>query len=320
MTEAVVSQSEFRVLGIDVSKDTLDGCFLPGPVRFVKENTEEGISQISKAIQERGIDLIIVEATGGYEIPLVVALTVQKLPVVIMNPRRIRNFADAIGVLAKTDTIDAEVIARFGETIRPPVRSLPEEKYSLLSQLVVRRRQMVEMLTMERNRFAGSLGAIRKAVEKHIRYLEKGLAEIEKQIGDEIKKSPEWKLKSDLLETVKGVGPVLTSTFLSALPELGTLSKKKIAALVGVCPFNCDSGHMKGKRMIFGGRQDVRNVLYMSALVACRYNPVIKSFYNRLILAGKPAKVALTACMHKLLIILNAIIKNRTPWRCPTPI
>lgn len=320
MKEQKISGDEFRVIGIDVSKDTLEICFLPDFIRFEVSNNEEGILRIAEYAKKEKADMVLLEATGGYEILLVSSLSMEKLPVVVMNPRRIRKFAEAMGFLAKTDKIDASVIAAFGVQIHPPIRLLPEEKYCLLSQLIARRRQLKDMLTMEQNRLSPSIGDMRKNVEEHVRYLEKGIEKAEKKIRDEIEKSPLWKQKSDIMESVKGVGPVLSSTFLAALPELGTLSKKKISALVGVCPYNRDSGRWRGKRMIFGGRSDVRKVLYMSAMVACQYNPTIKAFHDRLIKEGKLPKVALVACMHKLLIIINAMVKNNTPWRSPAPI
>jgi transposase len=315
-----VTSESFRVIGIDVSKDTLEVCFSPDFSRFEAGNDEEGILRIAAFAKKEKADMLLLEATGGYEIHLVTLLSMERLPVVVMNPRRIRKFAEALGFLVKTDKIDAAVIAAFGVQVRPPIRSLPEEKYSFLSQLIDRRRQLKEMLTMEQNRLSPSIGDMRKNVEQHILYLEKGIEKAEKRIRDEIEKSPIWKQKSDVMQTVKGVGPVLSSTFLAILPELGTLSKKKISALVGVCPYNRESGQWRGKSMIFGGRRDVRSVLYMSTMVACKYNPTIKAFHDRLLKEGKLPKVALVACMHKLLIILNAMIKNNTPWRSPVPV
>jgi len=310
----------FRVMGVDVSKDTLEVCFLPDFVRFEVGNNEEGILRITEYAKKEKADMVLLEATGGYETHVVTSLSMERLPVVVINPRRIRKFAGAMGFLAKTDKIDAEVIAAFGVQIRPPIRSLPEEKYSLLSQLVARRRQLKDMLTMEQNRLSPSIGDMCKNVEEHIRFLERGIEKAEKKIRGEIEKSPLWKQKSDIMQSAKGVGPVLSSTFLAALPELGTMNKKQISALVGVCPYNRESGRWKGKRMIFGGRSDVRKVLYMSAMVARKHNPTIKAFHDRLLKEGKLPKVVLVACMHKLLIILNAMVKNNTPWRSPAPV
>lgn len=306
---------EDRVMGIDVSKETLDICCVPNKVRLQVPNDSEGHRRVIEMATQQSVGLIVLEATGGYELELVLVLSVERLPVVVINPRRIRKFADAVGITAKTDAIDAHVLAEYGRVIRPEIRSLPPEKHSRLSRLVTRRRQIVEMLGMERNRRANNAEDVLVMVDEHIRFLERGLEKIDKQINDEIRKSPLWKQRADNLDAVKGVGPVLVSTLLAELPELGRLNKKQIAALVGVAPFNHDSGKYRGKRAIYGGRISVRNVLYMSTLTACRWNPVIKVFYERLKTAGKPEKVAIVACMRKLLVILNAMAKTNSTWR-----
>ena len=309
------NEVEFLVMGVDVSKDTLDVCIVPDFERMQVSNDAEGHVLIIEKVRKLGVKLIVLEATGGYEMALVLVLSEKQLPVTVINPRRIRKFADAIGITAKTDAIDAKVIAEFGRMVRPEIRVLPPAEIRLFSQLVARRRQLQEMYGMEQNRLACSIGEVRCMLEKHLRFLERGLEKIEKQINDEIKRTPLWKQKSDNLDAVKGVGPVLVSTFLAELPELGTLNKKQIAALVGVAPYNHDSGKYRGKRAIYGGRVVVRNVLYMSTLSACRWNPVIKSFYERLKAAGKPEKIAIVACMRKLLVILNSMAKTNSPWR-----
>lgn len=305
----------YKTLGIDISKDSLDACFLPANTKMHESNDEYGIAKLIAFAKEQAVNMVVVEASGGYEVALAASFSIEKLPIVIVNPKRIRDFAKALGILAKTDEIDAEVIALFGDKIRPEIRVLPEEKYSLLSQLIVRRRQVIDMLIAERNHLSSSWGVVQKAVAKHVTWLEGCLTKVEAQIKDEIDNNSSWKMKKDLLESVKGVGPVLTVTLIASLPELGTVSKKTIAALVGVCPFNRDSGRFKGKRTIWGGRPDVRNVLYMATRSACQHNPIIRTFYNRLRSKGKPDKVAITACMHKLLIILNAMLKTNTEWR-----
>ncbi len=303
-------------VGVDVSKARLDVAFYGRelPAHAV-ENDEDGIAKLVGELEGHKAELIVMEATGGYEVPVAGALMAVGLHVAIVNPRQVRDFARAIGQLAKTDTIDAEVLARFAEAVRPQPRPLPDGDAVELRELVSRRRQLVGMLIAERLRFGrGPTAAVRKSLVAHIKYLERELKQTDTDLGNAVKKSPAWRAKDDLLQSVPGVGPATSRTLLAVLPELGVLDRKKIAALVGVAPLNCDSGTMKGTRHIWGGRTAVRQVLYMAALCGARYNPVIRTFHDRLVRAGKPPKVALTACMHKLLTILNAILRTSQPW------
>ena len=254
-------------------------------------------------------------ATGGYEAALVAALATARLPIVVANPRQVRDFAKATGQLAETDTIDAQVLALFAERVRPEPRALPDDALTALEDLLTRRRQLVEMLTAEKNRLRLARGPVRRDLQQHIRFLERRLREVDDDLHTAIKASPVWRVKDDLLQSVPGVGRVVSLTLLAQLPELGRISHKEIAALVGVAPLARDSGTLRGKRLVYGGRAPVRAVLYMAALVASRRNPVIRAFYERLRAAGKPAKVALTACMRKLLTILNAIARDGRPWQ-----
>lgn len=247
--------------------------------------------------------------------PLVAALSHARLPVVVVNPRQVRDFAKAIGRLAKTDRIDSEILAHFGEAVKPDVRLLKDEETPMLTALVTRRRQVIEMLTAEKNRLGISPKVVHKDIQKHIDWLQARLEDIDRHIDSAIRKSPVWREKDDVLRSVPGVGPVLSLSMITGLPELGTLSRRQIAALVGVAPLNRDSGLFRGKRIVWGGRANLRAVLYMAALSASRVNPAISTFYLRLIEAGKKPKVALTACMRKLLTILNAMMKNRILWQ-----
>jgi transposase len=260
--------------------------------------------------------LVVLEATAGMEMPVAAALAGAGLPVVAVNPRNAREFARATGRLAKTDVIDAHVLAQFGEAVKPPLRPLPDAATQGLNALVTRRHQLVEMLTAEKNRLAHAAAkAVRAGIQEHIRWLERRLANIDRDLDDAIGQTPVWRDKDELLQSAQGVGPVLSTTLLAGLPELGTLGRKQIAALVGVAPLNRDSGRYRGKRKVWGGRARVREALYMGTLVASRFNPVIRAFYERLLAAGKPKKVALTACMRKLLTILNAMVRHETPWQ-----
>ena len=276
----------------------------------------EGMQQLVGKLGEIKPTLIVLEATGGLERRAIAALAGAALPVVAVNPRQVRDFAKATGQLAKTDAIDASVLALFAERIRPQVRPLRDEQTQELEALVVRRRQVVDMITAEKNRLAAAPPSkrVRTTIGKTIKWLQKQLEEIDGDLDDAVKGSPIWREKDDLLRSVPGVGKVLARTMLSLVPELGTLGKKQLAALVGVAPLNWDSGQHRGRRTVWGGRAHVRAVLYMGALVAARFNPVIRAFHARLIAAGKLPKVALVACMRKLLTILNAIVRDRTPW------
>jgi transposase len=301
-------------VGIDVSKAQLDVALRPEG-RFAAPNTEVGIAQVLTRLQAVSPTLVVLEATGGLEIPLTGALAAAGMPVVVVNPRQVRDFAKATGKLAKTDALDAQTLAHFAEVMRPEPRPLPDEQTQTLAALLTRRRQLVEMLTAEKNRLASARTPVRKSLRTHITWLERELSHTDRDLAHAIRESPVWREKEELLQSTPGVGPVVTTTLLANLPELGTLTAKQIAALVGVAPFNRDSGTLRGKRTVWGGRAQVRAVLYMGTLVATRFNPVIRAFYQRLCAAGKPKKVALTACMRKLLIILNAMLKHRTPWR-----
>lgn len=300
-------------IGIDVSKARLDVASFPKEESWSEANEEKGIESLVEDLKKQKPTLIVLEATGGLEIPLAGALAGAALPVVVVNPRQVRDFAKATGKLAKTDALDAHILARFGEAVRPQVRPLKDEEAQELSALVTRRHQVVEMITAEKNRLMTAPKRVQRDIRAHIRWLEKRLDDTNENIKKLIKSSPIWREKDQLLQSVPGVGPTLSATLLCQLPELGTLDRRQMAALVGVAPLNRDSGLFRGKRTVWGGRSHVRAVLYISALAAVRYNPVLRNFYIRLCDAGKPKKVALTACMRKLLTILNAIIKNRTP-------
>jgi len=301
-------------IGIDVSKDRLDLAWRPTGERWTAPNTEQGIRAICRRLRTPAPTLIVLEATGGLELPLTGALAAAGLPVVVVNPRQIRDFAKATGRLAKTDALDAAVLAQFAEAVRPPVRPLPDAATQALSALLLRRRQLIGMRTAEQNRLGSSPAPMRKGIRAHITWMEGRLADLDEELATTIRESPLWREKDDLLQSTPGVGPVLALTLLASLPELGTLTRQQIAALVGVAPLNRDSGRFRGSRRVWGGRAHVRAALYMGALVATRFNPVIRAFYQRLCAAGKAKKVALTACMRKLLTMLNAMLKHRTPW------
>jgi transposase len=310
-------------VGIDVSKLQLDIAVRPGDKKWSTINSEAGIAKVVEALREFSPQVIVIEATGGIEIPLVAALSQACLPVAVVNPRQVRDFAKAVGRMAKTDRIDAEILAHFGEAVKPDVRLLKDEDTKILTALVTRRRQVIEMLTAEKNRLGISPKIVQKDILKHIDWLQKRLEDIDDSLDSAIRKSPIWREKDNLLRSVPGVGQVLSVSLITGLPELGALSRRQIAALVGVAPLNRDSGLFRGKRTVWGGRSHIRAVLYMATLSASRFNPTISLFYRRLIGAGKKPKVALTACMRKLIGILNAIVKNRIPWQadhttCPT--
>ena len=302
-------------IGIDVAKAQLEFACRPSGETGAVPNDETGIHTLLVRCRALAATLIVCEATGGYEAALVAALATAELPVVIANPRQVRDFAKATGQLAKTDAIDAQILALFAERVRPAPRPLPDEAVEALDALLTRRRQLVEMLVAERNRLLVARLPVRQDLQQHIRFLERRLRDADADLHTAVKASPLWRVKDDLLQSVPGVGRVVSLTLLAELPELGRLSHKEIAALVGVAPLNRDSGTFRGKRLVYGGRAPVRAVLYMAALVAARRNPVIRAFYERLRTAGKPAKVALTACMRKLLVILNAIARSGTPWQ-----
>lgn len=301
-------------VGIDVAKAHLDVAVLPRGERWQAPADPHGITQLQERLQELAPALIVLEATGGLELPLVGALATAGLPVVVVNPRQVRDFAKALGKLAKTDTLDAQVLAHFGEATKPKPRPLPDAQTQELKALVARRRQVIEMLVAEKNRRRRAIPAVQQRIARHLGVLEEELAELDDDLGRTLRQSPLWREREDLLRSVPGIGPTLAATLLADLPELGSLDRRQVAALVGVAPLNRDSGTLRGKRTTWGGRASLRAALYMATLVATRFNPVLRAFYLRLCGAGKPKKVALTACMRKLLCILNAMVKHRHPW------
>lgn len=301
-------------VGIDVAKAELVVALGASSEPFAVPNDDRGIRSAVEQIGEAAPALIVLEATGGYEIAVVAALAAAGLPVVVANPRQVRDFAKATGKLAKTDRVDAQILALFAERVRPLQRPLPDEAMRMLDALLTRRRQLVEMLVAERNRLGQALAPVKKDIQKHIRWLERRLSDVDSDLDKAVQESPVWRAREDLLRSVPGVGPVISRTILADLPELGSLNRKQIAALVGVAPLAKDSGTLRGKRMVWGGRAPVRAALYMGTLTASRYNPVIRDFYKRLVAVGKPKKVALTACMRKLLVILNAMARTNTRW------
>jgi len=301
-----------EVVGVDVSKATLDVAVLSTGEATQFANDANGIEELAKKVA--GVDLVVMEATGGYETAVATALIGAGLRVAVVNPRQIRDFAKASGRLAKNDRIDAQVIAAFGQAIEPEIVRLPDEEARNLEELLVRRRQLVAMRVQEMNRLGLMQGAMRKRIKSHIDWLEKEIDKLDVDITAGLRSSPAWRAKDELLRSFKGVGPVTSSTLVVELPELGQLDRRAIAALVGLAPFNRDSGVMRGRRSIYGGRSRVRTLLYMAATTAIRSNPVIRAFYERLKARGKPHKVAMVACMRKMLTILNAMVRQSTPW------
>ena len=309
------------LIGIDVAKSELVIAARPGGERWTLANDEHGLKTLVGRLTRERPELIVLEATGGYELLSVAALAAAALPVVVVNPRQVRSFAKATGQLAKTDRIDAELLALFAERVRPPVRILRDAEAQELDALLARRRQLLEMLQAERNRVGQVFGRgnrlVKKSLKAHIAFLERELRTTDTDLGRMVRESPAWRERDDLLQSVPGVGPVLSLTLLADLPELGRLSRREIAKLVGVAPLSRDSGTLRGRRFVQGGRATVRAVLYMAALVATRRNAVIRAFYQRLLAAGKPKKLALVACMRKLLTMLNVIVRTKTPWQAP---
>ena len=306
-------EPEALYVGIDVAKAQLDVAVRPTDDRWAVTRGGAGIRQLVARLQALTPALVVLEASGGLEVPLVAALATAAVPVVVVNPRQVRDFARATGQLAKTDALDAALLAHFAAAVRPPVRPLRDAETQALTVLAARRHQVQTLLVAERNRLGTATGAVRPHIEAHIAWLEQQLAALEQQLRQTLRQSPVWRTKDDLLRTVPGVGTQLSLTLLAYLLELGTLDRRQIAALVGVVPFNRDSGTLRGKRTVWGGRARVRATLYMGALVASRYNPVIQACYQRLLAAGKPKKLALTACMRKLLVILHAMLKHGSP-------
>ena len=301
-------------VGIDVARDSLEIALRPTGERWQVSNNSTGISALVARLQAVEPILIVLEATGGLEVAVLAALGTVGLPAVAVNPRQVRDFAKAVGKLAKTDALDAQVLAHFAEAVRPAVRPLPDAATRELSALVTRRRQLVEMLTAEENRRKTASTAVGDDIQEHIVWLRKRLHGVDRELSQAIRSSSLWREQENLLRSVPGVGPALSAILLADLPELGTLGRKQLAALVGLAPLNRDSGTLRGKRTIWGGRASVRAALYMGALVGSRCNPVLRAMYTRLVAAGKTKKLALTACMHKLLTILNAMLKYRTTW------
>ncbi len=300
--------------GIDVSKEHLDVVLRPTGEYLRTNNDERGIESLAARLKEASPALVVVEATGGMEQPVAAALAVGGFPVAIVNPRQVRDFAKAVGRLAKTDRIDAAVLAHFAEAVRPEPRPLADEHARELSALVLRRRQILDMITAEGNRARTAPKPVRRRIEVHLRWLRKELERANQDLEEAVRESPVWREKDDLLRSVPGVGPTLSATLLAELPELEHLDRRKLAALVGVAPLNRDSGTLRGIRTVWGGRSAVRKTLYMATLSATRHNPAIRSFYGRLVATGKPKKIALTACMRKLLAIVGAVLRNRAPW------
>lgn len=302
--------------GIDVSKDFLDIHIRPQAEAFRVPRDHAGLEDLAARLKTSNVGIVVMEATGGFETVVACALGAAGLPIAVVNPRQIRDFARATGKLAKTDAIDAEVIAHFAQAIGPQPRTMPGEEALALGELVARRRQVVEMMTAERNRKRTMRDKrVIRRIERHLSLLQKELTEIEGDIDDGVRRSPVWREKEELFISVPGVGKNLARTLIAEMPELGTLDRRAVAMLAGVAPVNRDSGTLRGRRTIRGGRATVRTALYMSALVASRYNPALKAFYRRLLAAGKPKKLALTALMRKLLTILNAIARDKKPWQ-----
>jgi len=306
------------LVGIDVAKAELVIAVRPSGERWAVANDARGVGTLVDRLRTLAPQLIVLEATGGYELLAVAALAAAALPVVVVNPRQVRDFARATGQLAKTDRIDADLLALFADRVRPAVRPIADAEAQELDALLTRRRQLLDMLGAERNRLGQVFGKgkrpVRKSLKAHITYLERELHLADSDLGDLVRQSPAWRERDELLQSVPSVGPVLSRTLLADLPELGRLSRREIAKLVGVAPLSRDSGTLRGRRFVQGGRASVRAVLYMAALVATRRNVVIQGFYQRLVAAGKPKKLALVACMRKLLTILNAMVRSGVRW------
>ncbi len=302
-------------VGIDISKSKLDVALRPRDQTWQIDHDEANIAQLVGQLQAQSPTRIVVEATGGLGAPLVAALAAQELPVVVINPRLARDFAKALGYLAKTDRIDARVLAHYGEAVRPSLRPLPDADTQQLRALVVRRRQLLEMVGAEHNRLSMAPERVRDSIAHHLSWMRQQRASLDADLASMLKGSAVFRHRGDILQSTPGVGPVLSQTLLAHVPELGQLNRKEIAALIGVAPFNRDSGTMRGHRTIWGGRASVRAALYMATLVATRHYPVIREFYERLLAVGKVKKVTLTACMPKLLTMLNAMVKYQQTWQ-----
>ena len=305
---------ESLFVGIDVAKDKLDVAVRPTGELWSVANGEEGIGELVSRLLGLSPALVVLEATGGMETALAAVLGCSGLPVAVVNPRQVRDFAKATGRLAKTDRLDAGVIAHFGEALKPTTRPLPDAQAQALKELLARRRQLIAMQTAEKNRLHSTSALVREDILRHIAYLKGELDRIDKELGGRIKASPIYREREKLLRSFKGVGEVTARALLVGLPELGSLERKKLAALVGLAPLNRDSGKLRGKRSIWGGRAQVRSALYMAALSDAHRNPTLRPMYERFLARGKAKKVALTACMRKMLTILNAMLKHNTPW------
>lgn len=307
-------------VGVDVSKARLDVAVRPGGDVWQFGNDEAGFAALVGKLKPLEPKLVVMEATGGYQAPLVAALTVAGIAVAVVNPRQVRDFGRATGQLAKTDALDADIIARFGEVLTPEPRRMPDDETQALQALVTRRRQLVDMIVAETNRLGTALKPVRRDIEEHISWMKRRLKDVDDDLYGSLKKSPLWRVKEQILRSAPGIDRITTCALVAQLPELGTLSARKISALVGVAPFNRDSGTLRGKRVTWGGRASVRHALYMATLTAIRCSPTLAAFYGRLRAAGKPAKVAHVACMRKLLVRLNAMVRTGTSWAEDIPV
>ena len=312
--DAPTAPTPAHFVGIDVSKAALDVAVLPTAEAWQSANDPAAIDELAARLAALGPALVVLEATGRYEAACAAALAAAGVPVAVVNPRQVRDFARATGKLAKTDAIDAAVLALFAERVRPEPRPLLDAESEAFQAILARRRQLLSMLVAEKNRAHSAPPAVAKSVAKHVRWLEKEVAGVDENLRGAVRESAVWRAKDDLLRGIPGVGRVLATTLLADLPELGRLSRREIAALVGVAPLNRDSGAFRGQRSVWGGRSTVRAALYMSALAAVRWNPPVRAFYERLVAKGKPKKVALVACMRKLLVTCNAVIRDGQKW------
>ena len=320
MTSPAPTPSD-QVVGIDIAATRLDAAHWPAATAapWQATNDEAGIGEVVTRLRRQRVTLVVVEATGGIEWPLVLALEAAAIPVAVVNPRQVRDFARATGRLAKTDRLDAAVLAHFGATVRPTPRPLPDAATREVRAVVARRRQVVEMRVAESNRRRTTPPTLRTALDKHLKLLREEQAALDRTLVRLVGRRAAWRQTAALLQSMKGIGPVVAATLIAELPELGTLTRQQLAALVGVAPLNRDSGTRRGQRHCWGGRKAVRSVLYMAMLSAIQHNPVIRACYQRLVAAGKPRKVALVACIRKTLTILNAMLRTQTPWRMPVP-
>jgi transposase len=305
-------------LGIDVAKAQLDIAVRPSGEQWISGTDAASLDELVGRVQALQPELIVLEATGGREGPAVAALAAAGLPVAVVNPRQVRDFARAVGQLAKTDVLDAQVLAHFAQVIHPTPRPLPDAQAQELAALLARRRQLIQMQTAERQRLDTAVLAVQPHIQRHLAWLQAELSDLDRTLSQQVQASPVWRERENLLRSVPGIGPTTALTLVAELPELGRLDRKALAALVGVAPLSCESGTWRGRRIVWGGRARVRTALYMATLVASRHNPTIAAFYTRLCAAGKPKKVALIACMHKLLTILNAIVRRGVPWSLQT--